>query len=112
MGRFYDRLGNSYNDVLEWARAFEEDDRVIAQGRHKERGKNVMVSTVFLGLDHNFFGVGPPLLFETMAFEYKPKAWNDVVAELDYSGLSQRRYATEDEARAGHDPWQATKGYW
>src|SRR5580692_3419733 len=26
------------------------------------------VSTVFLGLDHNFFGDGPPILFETMAF--------------------------------------------
>lgn len=25
------------------------------------------VSTVFLGLDHNYFG-GPPLLFETMVF--------------------------------------------
>jgi hypothetical protein len=28
----------------------------------------IWISTVFLGLDHNFFGVGPPLLFETMVF--------------------------------------------
>ena len=26
------------------------------------------VSTVFLGMDHNYFDDGPPLLFETMAF--------------------------------------------
>ncbi len=29
---------------------------------------NVEISTVFLGLDHNFFDRGPPLLFETMIF--------------------------------------------
>src|SRR5215471_17514474 len=26
------------------------------------------VSTVFLGLDHNYSGVGPPIVFETMIF--------------------------------------------
>lgn len=29
---------------------------------------DVRISTVFLGMDHNFFGNGPPLLFETMIF--------------------------------------------
>jgi hypothetical protein len=28
----------------------------------------VRVSTVFLGLDHNYLGRGKPLLFETMVF--------------------------------------------
>lgn len=45
------------------------------------------VSTVFLGLDHQW-GEGPPLLFETMVF---PEC-------EDYE-----RYATWDEAVAGHD---------
>ena len=31
-------------------------------------GEKIRVSTVFLGLDHNFFGEGPPLLYETMVF--------------------------------------------
>lgn len=47
------------------------------------------ISTVFLGLNHNFTRGGPPLLFETMSFgsgdEY------------------QYRYATWDEAVAGHN---------
>jgi hypothetical protein len=55
------------------------------------------VSTVFLGIDHNHFGDGPPILFETMVFANpKGAAFPD---ELD--GL-MRRYATWDEAEAGH----------
>lgn len=48
------------------------------------------VSTVFLGLDHNY-GDGPPLLFETMVF--------GLPGETEY----QWRYATWDEAVAGHE---------
>ncbi len=48
------------------------------------------VSTVFLGLDHQY-GDGPPLLFETMVF---PKD--------SYSDLYCERYSTYDEAEAGH----------
>lgn len=51
---------------------------------------DVRVSTVWLGLDHNFEPDGPPLIFETMVFG-GPLA--------DY----QWRYATEAEAVAGHD---------
>lgn len=47
------------------------------------------ISTVWLGLDHNFSGVGPPLIFESMVFggDYEDDC---------------RRYATEHEALAGH----------
>ena len=47
------------------------------------------VSTVFLGLDHNW-GDGPPAVFETMVF----------TNEADDSG--QWRYSSWDEAVAGH----------
>ena len=47
-----------------------------------------MVSTVFLGLDHAFDG-GTPLLFETMIFGGEHDEY-------------QERYATWDEAEAGH----------
>jgi len=30
--------------------------------------RDVTISTVFLGIDHNYSGVGDPLLFETMIF--------------------------------------------
>jgi hypothetical protein len=51
-------------DFLKWARWFEDADRLVAR---TEVG-SVVVSTVFLGLDHRMFGDGPPLLFETMVF--------------------------------------------
>ncbi len=50
--------------LMEWAEWFGRNDRSVA----KDEFEGVVVSTVFLGLDHNFFGDGPPLLFETMVF--------------------------------------------
>lgn len=47
------------------------------------------VSTVWLGLDHSF-GDGPPIIFETMVF-----------GDGDGDQYMQR-YATEEQARAGH----------
>jgi hypothetical protein len=52
------------DDLLEWAKQFETTDRRVAQ----DYVGNVRVSTVFLGLDHNYWG-GEPLLFETMVFD-------------------------------------------
>lgn len=51
------------------------------------------VSTTLIGLDHRFIGDGPPLIFETMVFP----------EECNWSELDVRRYATEEEARAGHE---------
>lgn len=50
----------------------------------------VRVSTVFLGLDHNFFG-GEPILWETMIFwpEHDLHNW-------------QRRYSSHAAAEQGH----------
>lgn len=50
----------------------------------------IVVSTIFLGLDHSF-GQGPPRLWETMVFG-RGSPWDD----------TQVRYATEAEALAGH----------
>ncbi len=47
------------------------------------------VSTIFLGFDHRMFRVGPPQLFETMIFGGPMDEVRD-------------RYATYDEADAGH----------
>ena len=72
-------------DVIEWGRWFEDADRSVAS-TVLENG--VRVSTVFLGLDHNF-GSGEPVLFETMIFGGKHDKY-------------QERYATWGEAEAGH----------
>lgn len=50
--------------------------------------EGVRVSTVFLGLDHNWFG-GVPLLFETMTFVQGIGEWQD-------------RCSTYDQAEAMH----------
>lgn len=48
--------------LMEWAEALEEDSWRVASAR----AGDILVSTVFLGLDHAFDG--PPLVFETMIF--------------------------------------------
>ncbi len=74
------------DDVLVWARWFEgdrtADHRVVA----RDDIGTVLVSTVFLGIDHAWFD-GPPVLFETLVF--------------GWSG-EMRRYATWEEAEVGH----------
>lgn len=50
------------DDLHVWARSFETDRRVA---RDEINGR--IVSTVFLGIDHNFNG-GEPLIWETMVF--------------------------------------------
>lgn len=54
------------SDLLEWATWFETADRVVKQ----EQIGPCFVSTVFLGIDHNFFRGSAPLLFETMVFSH------------------------------------------
>jgi hypothetical protein len=73
------------DDVLVWGKMYENfEARKVAI---TEIG-DVRVSTVFLGMNHNW-GDGPPLLFETMVFGGK----------LDQE---QERYSTWDEAERGH----------
>lgn len=59
-------------------------------------GNKYFVSTVWLGMDHNWSGEGKPIIFETMVFAY------DEDGEVNFSGEYQERYATEKEALAGH----------
>jgi len=72
--------------LIRWAERWESLDRRVAA---TQVAPGVTVSTVFLGLDHNFFGEGPPLLFETMVFD-------------DYGGGDCWRWSTWDEAVEGH----------
>lgn len=61
------------------------------------------VSTVFLGLDHNFSGNGPAILFETMTFlrrDLAPGLHGDLGGS-DVQAMDDR-YATWEEAERGH----------
>ena len=58
------------DDVTVWAAWFETAaaDRVIARDKDEAAGPGgVLVSTVFLGLNHQW-GDGPPVLWETLVF--------------------------------------------
>lgn len=72
-------------DAKTWANFFESiENRRVAE----DQIGNARVSTVFLGLDHNF-GSGDPLLFESMVFG----------GPLD---KEMWRYHTYAEAERGH----------
>ena len=52
------------DDLLAWGAWLENAVRHVAD----DTIGDVRISTVFLGLDHNWNPGGPPLLFETMIF--------------------------------------------
>jgi len=89
---YYDPQGRPITDILKWAKLF--NDRKLEDDRwwrvDKTQVGDVEVSTVWLGLDHNYYDDGPPLIFESMVFggEYD-----------DYMD----RYSTWEQAQAGHD---------
>src|SRR5690242_17008743 len=75
-------------DLLTWAREFETMERRV---KSEELPNGLWVSTVFLGIDHQF-GDGPPLLFETMVFKSR-KVLDEIYCE---------RCSTWDEAEEQH----------
>lgn len=83
-----DEAGNPVvcDDLLTWAQWMEENQPHIVAQTHLKG--DVLVSTVFLGMDHSW-GDGPPLLFETMVFH-------------DGDGTDQYRYPTREDAWEGH----------
>ena len=83
---YYNRKGEKC-DAEEWIK--ECQNKIIKQ-ETLLNGK--YVSTVYLGLDHNFSRKGKPLIFETMVFPEKG----------DYSDEYCERYSTEEEAIKGH----------
>jgi len=86
---YYKRDGTPHPNIMEWAKEFKAiEDRRVAKDILSD-GK--MVSTVFLGLNHNY-GEGLPLIFETMVF----------ASESDGEDLDMNRYSTEEEALKGH----------
>tara|TARA_Y100000034_G_scaffold14022_1_gene14630 strand:+ start:322 stop:642 length:321 start_codon:yes stop_codon:yes gene_type:complete len=72
-------------DIMKWGKWFANADRIVG----KTNIGDVEVSTVFLGIDHNYSGDGSPLLFETMVFG------GVLDQEMD-------RYSTWGEAELGH----------
>lgn len=73
-------------DLMKWAEWMEESPLKKSVGL--DEFGNIKVSTIFLGLDHNF-GRGRPLLYETMIFG-------------GIHDMYQTRYHTWEQAEVGH----------
>jgi len=79
------------DDIDEWSRWFEANfrNRVVAHDKDESGKSEVLVSTVFLALDHNWGSQQRPILYETLVFG----------GPLDGE---MNRYSTRDEALKGH----------
>ena len=76
-------------DLFEWTSWLEKADRQVAKTILKgPNNVDILVSTVFLGLNHNY-GEGKPILFETMVFG-------------GAHDEDMKRYCTWEEAEEGH----------
>ena len=73
-------------NVIEWGARFNSQSRIVKQTKIS---KDVRVSTIFLGMNHQFLPGLPPLVFETMVF--------GVDSDLEYE-----RYSTWEQAEEGH----------
>jgi hypothetical protein len=80
--------------TLEWGRWFEENKDQKRVAYDEMRG--CRISTVFLGMDHNW-GEGPPILYETRIFGGEHDEW-------------QERAATREEALQIHERAKALVG--
>ena len=78
------------DDLMKWAKWFGTADHHVAK---TTLSNGVDISTIFLGLDHNFTGK-PPILFETMVFG----------GEFDEQA---ERYSNWQDAEEGHKKWVA-----
>jgi hypothetical protein len=76
------------DDPLAWAN-YMEGNRIVRQ----DETIGGLVSTVFLGIDHNWFHTGPPPLWETMIFD------------ADDGREHMERYSSLEDAKRGHRDW-------
>jgi len=77
----------------------EEQDCTVA----KSNIGDYLISTVFLGLDHQWHAHGPPLLFETMVFGKAAKFSSEIGARTDLLNERQERCTTWEQAEEMHE---------
>jgi hypothetical protein len=88
--------------LFEWAHDME--NRELRRVALDKLANGVEISTVWLGLNHRY-GVGRPLIFETMLFVPQKKVYYIMGRrhEFDREEIGEQwRYSTEEEAVLGH----------
>jgi hypothetical protein len=76
------------NDILRWGEWFERAENRLLWRDDLPNG--VSISTVFIGIDHNPWDRGPPVLWETKIFGGPHDQY-------------QKRYTSSADAFKGHD---------
>jgi len=101
MSSFYDRDGSPL-ELLEWGMKMEDVDykRVALDIFENRFGHQTRVSTVWLGSNHNFDESGPPLIFESMAFDDDNK--HETMGCEFSEDIDMERYTTLEQAQEGH----------
>lgn len=86
---FYDEEGKLML-IEAWAKALDGPRHIrntrVGYGQGRKR-----ISTVWLGIDHNFGEIGSPIIFESMVFNKE-----------NFIDIACRRYSTKEEAVVGH----------
>lgn len=78
------------NDLMKWLEWFEDANESGSLRIAEDSVGDYRVSTIFLGINHQFKYGDRPILYETIVFD---KEGNDVL---------QHRYSTREEALTGH----------
>lgn len=90
--------------LLSWAYWLEQNraQRIIKQ---EDLPHGYRISTVFLGLNHQYHPKMSPLWFETMVFEPSDGKLSPLTGKIHKLGQEAtcQRYSTLEEARAGHE---------
>lgn len=86
MSLYYDPDGKPVS-MEKWVTLFEHRQQVAKT----TLPGGIRVSTVYLGVNHNWDPEGPPLIYETMVFG--PDRFRDI---------DMARYTTREQAEAGH----------
>lgn len=97
--RYYDRKGNPLKNAMEWADKIDDLDYVTVK---KDFIQNYIISTVWLGLNHNLWHRHELHIFETMIF-YKLDNVPEPVDPLDLDCQYHERYSSEELALLGHE---------
>jgi hypothetical protein len=104
---WYDRQGAVLFDFADIEQKLTDPSYKILKQEKVAHGKK-WISTVWIGIDHNFSEVGPPLIFETMVFNRTPHGI------CFGSPMAQLLYSTEEQAFCGHEVmknvWKYNRG--
>lgn len=103
---YYDRQGKPLSRAKYLALAAEKDYARLLESTIQTPIGPLWVSTVWLGIDHNHGGHGPPVIFETMIFKVRKDGstgfFDDESLDESLPVPTMERYQTESEAFAGH----------